>query len=255
MRRVRLVHWRAVEAEPRIAGLRTAGFTVEYAEKTDPGVLREVRKNPPAAVIIDLTRLPSHGREVGFALRQSKATRGIPLVFAGGEPEKVERVRALLPDAVFTEWAKIRGALRSAMANAPEEPVVPVSLSGTPEGKPVWQKLGLKSGMTVALLNAPDAFAESLGAPEDIRWVERGACDMVLWFVESAGALARGIERLAGAGVPLWIIYPKKAAQVRTDLTQYIVRETALAAGIVDYKICSVDATWTGMLFGRKRSR
>ena len=58
--------------------------------------------------------------------------------------------------------------------------------------------------------------------------------------------------RQLAAQTRLWVIYPKRGAQT-TDLTQFIVRESALAVGLVDYKICSVSATWTGMLFARKK--
>ena len=47
----------------------------------------------------------------------------------------------------------------------------------------------------------------------------------------------------------LWISWPKKAAGVATDVTEAIVRETGLAAGLVDVKICAVDETWSGLKF------
>ena len=67
-----------------------------------PVLLRRLADQPPAAIVIDLSRLPLAGRDVGVVLRRAKRTRHIPLVFAGGTPDKVERVRALLPDASFT---------------------------------------------------------------------------------------------------------------------------------------------------------
>ena len=57
---------------------------------------------------------------------------------------------------------------------------------------------------------------------------------------------------LIGAG-SLWIIWPKQASGMASDLTQQYVRETGLAAGLVDYKICAVDATWSGLLFTRRK--
>jgi hypothetical protein len=53
---------------------------------------------------------------------------------------------------------------------------------------------------------------------------------------------------------PLWIAWPKRASGAATDLTQQRVREIGLAAGLVDYKICSIDETWSGLLFTRRRS-
>jgi hypothetical protein len=52
----------------------------------------------------------------------------------------------------------------------------------------------------------------------------------------------------------MWIAWPKKASKMVTDLTQQVVRERGLASGLVDYKICSIDATWSGLLFTRRKS-
>jgi len=51
----------------------------------------------------------------------------------------------------------------------------------------------------------------------------------------------------------LWIIWPKKGSALEGDLTQAAVRERGLAAGMVDYKICAVDETWSGLLFTPRR--
>jgi hypothetical protein len=50
----------------------------------------------------------------------------------------------------------------------------------------------------------------------------------------------------------LWVAWPKKAAKVETDLTESVVREYGLAAGLVDVKICAVDETWSGLKFVRR---
>ena len=47
----------------------------------------------------------------------------------------------------------------------------------------------------------------------------------------------------------LWIAWPKKASGVRSDITQKDVRAVGLASGLVDYKICSIDETWSGLRF------
>jgi len=96
--RVLLVHWNPEEARERASRLRASGHRVEvYAGRGGEG-LRELRDRPPDAVVIDLSRLPSHGRAVAVFLRQQKGTRHVPLVFVEGEPEKVARARSLLPD-------------------------------------------------------------------------------------------------------------------------------------------------------------
>lgn len=74
MSRVQLVHWKEEEGRERARELRAAGLRVEY-EHDASDALRASKDEPPAAIVIDLTRLPSHGREMAWALRQSKKTR------------------------------------------------------------------------------------------------------------------------------------------------------------------------------------
>ena len=62
---------------------------------------------------------------------------------------------------------------------------------------------------------------------------------------------ARATACLADKG-GLWVAWPKKSSGIGSDLTQQIVRRTAEAAGLVDYKIIAIDATWSGLLFTRR---
>jgi len=258
MPRVRLIHWKSAEAAPRIAALREAGYAVD-ARPVTPETLRELRARPPAAVVIDLSRVPSHGRDVALAIRESKSTRHIPLVFVEGEAEKVARVRASLPDAVFATWRGVRGALRRAIARPPATPVVPQTRLDGYSGTPLPKKLGIKPGHTVVLAGAPGDFEKTLGAlPEgvELRRQNRGARELTIWFVTARrdleGRMARMVKAVGDGAV--WIAWPKKASGVRTDVTEPVVRSTGLAAGLVDYKICAIDATWSGLLFTRRKA-
>src|SRR5580658_2705896 len=124
--RIRLFHWRAEEAKPLLTLLKAAGYSVDYKEPVSS--YREVRSSPPDAIVIDLSRLPSQGREVAVFLRGSKATRNVPIVFVGGEPDKIERVRRVLPDAAYTSASRLRSTLRAAIANPPADPVKPAQM-------------------------------------------------------------------------------------------------------------------------------
>lgn len=78
---------------------------------------------------------------------------------------------------------------------------------------------------------------------------------LILWFVKSQRDLERNIAKMASRTPDggLWIIWPKKRPGFQSDLNQNTVRAAGLGAGIVDYKICSVDMTWSGLLFARKK--
>src|SRR5438105_4061138 len=110
MKRVRLFHWKKDEAGEIIAVLRAGGYGVDY-----PGPRGNGRFSVEAAIhafIIDLSRMPSHGRYIAAELRARKSAREIPIVFVDGEPEKVARVRSEIPDATFTTHAKLVAALK-----------------------------------------------------------------------------------------------------------------------------------------------
>ena len=255
--RVRLIHWHAGEAKERIQRLESAGVAVDFRPLDGGAALRELWEAPPSAVVIDLTRLPSHGRDVAVLLRERKRTRRVPLIFVDGDPDKVARVQALLPDAVFTTWSCIESSLRQAMADTPEDPVVPGSSMAGYAGTPLWKKLRIKANSTVGLVGAPPGFEEALGQlPQNVTFRRRlrGLFDLIIWFVGARRDLEGRIERMGQAmsdSGGLWIAWPKKASGVASDVSQASVRQVGLAAGLVDYKVCSIDATWSGLLFSR----
>jgi hypothetical protein len=47
----------------------------------------------------------------------------------------------------------------------------------------------------------------------------------------------------------LWVCWPKRSSGVRTDVTEHAVRETAIANGLVDFKVAAIDETWSGLRF------
>jgi hypothetical protein len=182
----------------------------------------------------------------------------VPLVFVEGDPEKTGRVRELLPDASYTEWRGVRGAVRRAIAAPPGDPVVPDTMAGYSR-TPLVKKLGIKPGAVVALLGAPPGFEKKLDPlPDGVRTRKqaRGASDMILLFVRSRSVLARrwptALRALAERG-SIWIAWPKKASGIPSDLDQGKVRAFGLERGVVDYKVCAIDETWSGLLFTRRR--
>jgi Protein of unknown function (DUF3052) len=121
-------------------------------------------------------------------------------------------------------------------------------------GTPLARKLGFKPGMRAAYVGAPDGFAPLLGElPDGVRVLARPApsgMDLVVAFVTARRDLVRRLERLRAAIAPdgmLWVAWPKRASGVATDVTEDVVREVALPAGLVDVKVCAIDATWSGL--------
>ena len=257
MPQIRMVHWNAEEAKSRAGTLRKIGYQVDGL-MPDPASMRQLKEHPPIAVVIDLSRLPSHGRDVGLALREAKSTQSIPIVFVEGEPDKVARTKQSLPDATYTTWSRIRGSLQRAIANPPSNPVVPRSRLDGYSGTPLPKKLGIKANCLVTLIDAPDDFEQTLGDLADgviIRKQVRGRSDLIIWFAKSKRELERRIERIAAAceDGAIWIAWQKKSSGMPTDLTQTIVRKSGLSVGLVDFKICAIDATWCALKFTQRK--
>ena len=258
MHRIRLIHWNAAEAEERARRLLSEGHEVVWKPLEGPAGLRELREDPPDAVVIDLSRIPSQGRDVGATIRRYKDTRHVPLVFVEGDPEKVERVKELLPDATYTTWDRIGTALREAIRRPPKEPVAPDAMAGY-SGTPLPKKLGIIADITLVLTGAPEGFESTLGSlPDGVKILRRSSpkADLTIWFVKRRRDLERRIADMArNVGKRgLWIAWPKRASGVASDLTQADVRRIGLASGLVDYKVAAIDETWSGLRFTRRKS-
>jgi hypothetical protein len=124
------------------------------------------------------------------------------------------------------------------------------------------RKLGIKPGARVALLGAPEGFDDTLGelpAGVEVRRSARGTVDVLLAFFSRKVDLERRLPALRAALDPdggLWIGWPKRASGVATDVTEGVVRQLGLAAGLVDNKVCAIDQTWSGLrLVYRLRDR
>jgi len=122
-------------------------------------------------------------------------------------------------------------------------------------GTPLVNKLGIKRGARLQFVSPPKHFAGLLGElPDGSRVAPRGRLDFAILFVKGRSRLAKRFsplrDRLEPNGM-LWVAWPKKASGMETDLSEEVVREFGLEAGLVDVKVCAVDDTWSGLKFVR----
>jgi len=257
MPRVRVVHWKAAEAEPLLQACRAAGHEVEYEAVDLPATARIIRQTLPEALVIDLTRMPSSGRELAYAIRHTKYTRHIPLIFVDGEPAKVEAIRAQLPDAVFSTQKRVAAGIRAACKQVLTSPATPPTVMERYGSRTTAQKLGIKESSTVALYDAPRDYSSVIGQlPCDVELLEdpEDIHPVTLWFVRDPRDYRAELpsKRALAGRSKLWVVWRKNST---TGLTGNLVREAAIEAGLVDYKICAVDANWSGMVFALRKTQ
>jgi len=122
---------------------------------------------------------------------------------------------------------------------------------------PLAQKLGLRAGQTVRLGNQPANWTQLVGLDmEDLNLVADAPYAFGHWFVRWQADLADGAPDWAGNLVPsgmLWVSWPKKAAKVPGDMSEDAVRSAFLPLGLVDIKVCAIDATWSGLKLVRRK--
>jgi hypothetical protein len=122
-------------------------------------------------------------------------------------------------------------------------------------GTPLVQKLGIKPGFRIFVSHAPAAYGDIVGKlPAGVTIVSRlkAPLDMVHLFATQAAGLAAKLRSTRDAVAPdgmVWVSWPKKASGVATDLSDVVVRDTALPLGLVDIKVCAIDEVWSGLKF------
>jgi hypothetical protein len=121
-------------------------------------------------------------------------------------------------------------------------------------GTPLPAKLGIKPEQEIALIAAPDWFAESIGQLPGVAVANHLAgqdpLDVIVFFVTWRAELEAQLADLRARMAPacgLWIAWPKRAAKVPTDMNENVVREVALPTGLVDNKVCAIDEVWSGL--------
>ena len=129
-------------------------------------------------------------------------------------------------------------------------------------GTPLPRKLGIKPGMSMAVLNAPANLDVLLGElPDGVVTSRRpaGHRDLVLIFVTAQTDFAPRIPALIRTIAPdgmIWVAWPKRASKIETDMTEDVIREIVLpSSGLVDVKVCAIDHVWSGLKLVIRKDR
>jgi hypothetical protein len=127
-------------------------------------------------------------------------------------------------------------------------------------GTPLAKKLSLKDGMRVWWDGMPDSDREEIAA-EGIRFqlfeTPEAPLDAAHIFVTERRDLEAKLHQLApllALSGFIWVSWPKQASKVPTDITEDTIRDVCLPMGLVDVKVCAVDATWSGLKLMKRKS-
>lgn len=120
-------------------------------------------------------------------------------------------------------------------------------------GTPLAKKLGIKEGFTARIVNEPDYYFDLFtDMPEKVSFItdKKTKKQFIHYFTKESKDLVKNIvalkNEIAQDGM-IWISWPKKAAKIETDVTEDVIRNLALANGLVDIKVCAVDEIWSGL--------
>ena len=121
------------------------------------------------------------------------------------------------------------------------------------ENKPLYQKLGLKAGLVVATRKAPENYAQLISQIHEqliFKRSQSGNLDFIHFFTNTITELEETLPELKSQikkNGMIWVSWYKKSSNKKTELTENIIRDTALATGLVDVKVCSVNEEWSGL--------
>ena len=138
---------------------------------------------------------------------------------------------------------------------------VTLALDSMPAGysqRSLVEKLGIKPGAPIVIINAPRGYRGTLGKlPPGVRVAStpRGQVAFIHFFTKARAELEQRLPILLRALEPagaLWVSWPKQASGVPTDITEDVVRAVALPSGLVDVKVAAVDDVWSGLKLVRR---
>lgn len=104
MKRIFYLHWNENELKEKVASLQK--LEVKIVPHWDTNETAHFPADIPDVFVINLERLPSHGAKYAQSLWEAKSRQLIPIIFVGGESEKVELIKMKFPTATFVAEEK-----------------------------------------------------------------------------------------------------------------------------------------------------
>ena len=145
---IKLISWHP-DIQVKAASLKRRGLIIDATPLKASSPVSELATLNPAVLILDLDKLPSRSREIATAIRSSKSARHIPILFAGGLPEKIERIQADFPGDTLTTWPNAPKAIKSLLEHPHATP--PIKPHHDFSATPLPKKLGIAANMHIEI--------------------------------------------------------------------------------------------------------
>lgn len=122
--------------------------------------------------------------------------------------------------------------------------------------KTIFEKLQLKSGRSLLVLNPPPGYLECAGAiPENTKiLLERSPAFIVQVFIrkmEEFMSFLDEVEVLLQPGGILWVAYPKLSSKIKGDINRDTINSAAQARGWTGVSIIAIDEDWSALRLKR----
>jgi len=118
---------------------------------------------------------------------------------------------------------------------------------------PLAKKLGIKEGYIIRLINQPSYYFDLFtDFPENVELSDDAQIkkNLIHYFTLESKELFEVLldvrNEIEQNGM-IWVSWPKKASKIATDITEDVIRDFALANGLVDIKVCAIDSIWSGL--------
>lgn len=120
-------------------------------------------------------------------------------------------------------------------------------------GKPLFEKLGIKPGTKILLINQPENYFELIEINIKTRLCKKNEVpDLIHLFARTIKEFESAMKSFysickKNPKIVIWVSWYKKTAKIPTDMTEDVIRDYALLNGFVDIKVCAVSELWSGL--------
>lgn len=125
---------------------------------------------------------------------------------------------------------------------------VPGERSAEMPQKTVAEKARVKPGVKVSILGDDSGVVGSLGLPEDTKFVDADAAELVFLFVRTRVELEAQMPstvRSLAPGASLWVFFRKGSKNAGLDMNRDSIWSIAEGLNMRPLGIVSVDETWS----------